>query len=295
MAIIVSVGSGKGGTGKSVVVTNLACVLARLGKKVCLVDLDVGGANVHILLGQFNPPVTLSDFLTRKVTDLEEVVIKFPPLKNLSLIVGTGETLKTANMPYATKQRLIRHLAKLNADIVLVDVGAGTNYHSLDFFTLGDFQLCVTTPDPTATLDLYRFVKLAVIRKVLSSFVSYEAIAGILSKRDFKTVEDIFRLAEEMDPMNKQKAEKALEKFYPMLIVNKAKKSSSISTRRLEQLMSEYLGVELKRLGSVPSDLAVEESIRTFMPVCEVSPNAPAAKALWKVGNQLLEEMNEKV
>ncbi len=291
MAIIVTVGSGKGGTGKSMVVTNIACLLARRGKEVCLLDLDVGGANAHILFGQFDPPASLTDFLERKVEKLEDVAIPFPPLKNLKLIAGTGETLKTSNMPYATKQRLIKNLGGLAADIILVDVGAGTSYHALDFFMLGDYQLCVTTPDPTATLDLYRFVKLAVVRKVLTSFVSYDAISEILVRRDFKTVEDIFQLAEELGPPNLTKAQKALAGFYPMLIINQAKKGTRVSTRRLEQLMSEYLGVKLERLGTIPEDPAVEESVRFFMPVCEVSPNAPASKALYQITDRLLDHI----
>ncbi len=292
MAVIVSAGSGKGGTGKSVVVTNLACLLARRGKRVCLVDLDVGGANAHVLFGQFNPAVTLTDFLSRRVTTLEEAAIPFSPLKNLRLIVGTGETLKTSNMPYATKQRLIRHLSKLSDDIVLIDVGAGTSFHALDFFMLGDYQLCVTTPDPTATLDLYRFVKLAVVRKVLSSFVSYDAISGMLAERDFKTIEDIFGLADEAGTESRRKAAKALEGFYPMLIINQAKKGFSVNAKRLEQLMSEYLGVKLEKLGTIPTDPAVEESIRFFMPVCEAAPNSPASKALFSITDKLLERIS---
>jgi len=54
-AVTISVGSGKGGTGKSVVITNLASILARRGLRVCLVDLDVGGADAHVLFGFFKP------------------------------------------------------------------------------------------------------------------------------------------------------------------------------------------------------------------------------------------------
>jgi len=293
MPVIISCGSGKGGTGKSMVITNLAFLLARRGKTVCLTDLDVGGADAHIMLGQFNPAVTLTDFLTRKVSTLENVMLRVPPLKNLSLIAGTGETLKTSNMPYATKQRLIRDVKKLPVDIVLIDVGAGTHFHALDFFMLGDYQLCVTTPDPTATLDLYRFIKLATIRKVLSSFVSYEAISGILARNDFKNIKDIFEEAEKTGDRNHQKAKRALKDFHPMLVINKTRKKGSGITFRLEQLLKEYLHVKLEKLGTIPVDVTVEESVRSFMPVCEAAPNSPAAKALHRITDNLLKYISQ--
>ena len=103
--------------------------------------------------------------------------IPSPSPSSLRLIAGTGETLITANLPHARKKRLIRHLQKLDADIILVDVGAGTSYHALDFFLLADYFLAVATPDPTSVLDLYRFIKLAAIRKVLSAFLARDPVA----------------------------------------------------------------------------------------------------------------------
>ena len=64
MATIISIASGKGGVGKSVIAANLALLLAKKGKRVTLADLDVGGADIHILFGLMNPPLTLTDFLS---------------------------------------------------------------------------------------------------------------------------------------------------------------------------------------------------------------------------------------
>ncbi|MER3424899.1 MAG: ATP-binding protein, partial [Nitrospiraceae bacterium] len=199
MATMISVGSGKGGVGKSVVVGNLALLLARRGKRVILADLDVGGADLHILFGLFNPPMTLTDFLTRRVEALESVAQQVDAQVGLRIIPGTGETLATANMPYAKKQRLIRHLRKIDADVILIDVGAGTGYHALDFFLMADYHLAVATPDPTSVLDLYRFIKLAAIRRVLSEFLARDAITDVLAERDFTSVEDVLAAAGKTD------------------------------------------------------------------------------------------------
>jgi flagellar biosynthesis protein FlhG len=115
---------------------NLALLLAKKGKRVTLADLDVGGADSHILFGLMNPPLTLTDFLNHRVERLEDIAQALPVHSGLTLIPGTGDTLATANMSYAKKKRLIRHLKNLQAAIVIVDIGAGTRYHTLDFFLM---------------------------------------------------------------------------------------------------------------------------------------------------------------
>ncbi|HEX2054963.1 MAG TPA: P-loop NTPase, partial [Nitrospiraceae bacterium] len=150
MATIISVGSGKGGVGKSVIAANLALLLAKAGRRVVLADLDVGGADAHILFGMLHPRLTLTDFIQRREESLEAIAQPTAAHHNLRIIPGTGETLATANLAYAKKQRLIRHFRRLDADVILVDIGAGANYHALDFFLLADHCLAVATPDPTS-------------------------------------------------------------------------------------------------------------------------------------------------
>jgi NUBPL iron-transfer P-loop NTPase len=104
MATIISIASGKGGVGKSVIAANLALLLAKKGRRVTLVDLDVGGADIHILFGLMNPPLTLTDFLNRRVERLEDIAQTLSVHPGLTLIPGTGDTLATANMPYAKKE-----------------------------------------------------------------------------------------------------------------------------------------------------------------------------------------------
>lgn len=80
---------------------------------------------------------------------------------------------------------MIRHLREMEADVLNVDVGAGTSYHALDFFLLADRHIAVATLDPTSVLDLYLFVKLAAIRRVLSHFLSRDPMNAALAERDF--------------------------------------------------------------------------------------------------------------
>ena len=288
MPTIVSVASGKGGVGKSMVVSNLGLLLARKGKRVILVDMDIGGANLHILFGMFHPPSTLTDFFTKSLKSLHEIAHPIAGPSSLRLIPGTGETLITANLQHAKKKRLIRHLQKLDSDIVLVDVGAGTSYHTLDFFLLADYFLAVATPDPTSVLDLYRFIKLAAIRKVLSAFLARDPVAEALLDKDFHSVSEVLEAVGQTSESGVEIAQQALEGFQPALILNRMTNKSKINTLHLQHLLKQYVGTDLSVLGNIPEDFHVQQSILKYLPVVELAPTSPAAMAFEQLTENVL-------
>lgn len=288
MATIVSVGSGKGGVGKSVIAANLAMLLAKLGQRVILADLDVGGADAHILFGMLHPPLTLTDFVERRVERLEDVLQPVSAHPLLHLLPGTGDTLATANLPYAKKKRLIRHFAQLQADVIIADIGAGTSYHALDFFLMADCYLTVATPDPTSVLDLYRFIKLAAIRRVLSAFLSRDAVSEALSERDFSSIEEVIQAVGETDVNARETATRTLQGFQPHLIVNRVSGKSRVNVLQLKKLLKEYVGGELTMLGEIPDDPAMTRAGRSYLPVVEFEPTAPASRALEQTAQLLI-------
>ena len=288
MATIISIASGKGGVGKSVVSANLALLLAKRGRRVVLADLDVGGADSHILFGLLNPPLTLTDFLNRRVSHLADIAQPLSVHQNLRIIPGTGDTLATANMAYSKKKRLIRNFQELETDIIVADIGAGTNYHALDFFLMADHHVAVATPDPTSVLDLYRFIKLAAIRRVLSSFLARDAMAEALSDRDFSSVEEVLDVAGKTDEAGRGIAEATLRSFQPALILNRIADRSRVNVLQLRKLLKEYVGGDLLLLGEIPDDPAMERAVRSYLPVTEQEPQAPASIALGKIVDALL-------
>jgi flagellar biosynthesis protein FlhG len=295
MATIVSVGSGKGGVGKSVIAANLAMLLAKQGQRVVLADLDVGGADAHILFGMLHPSLTLTDFVERRVECLEDVLQPVFAHPFLRLIPGTGDTLSTANLPYAKKKRLIRHFRQLQADVIVVDIGAGTSYHALDFFLMADHYLTVATPDPTSVLDLYRFIKLAAIRRVLSAFLSRDAVSEALSERDFGSIEEVIQAVEETDANAQEIASRTLQGFQPHLIVNRVSGKSRVNILQLKKLLKEYVGGDLTMLGEIPDDPAMTRAVRSYLPVVEFEPTAPASLALERAAQLLIGIMNRPV
>ncbi len=290
MATIVSVASGKGGVGKSVVASNLGLLLARHGKRVVLVDLDIGGANLHILFGLLQPQKSLSDFVSRKVESLEEVAQEVEWGSGLRLIAGTGETLATANMPYAKKQRLIRHLHILDADVVVLDCPPGTSYQALDFFLQGDAQIVVANPDPTSVIELYRFLKLAAIRKILTRVLARDhgGVKTSLMKKEFASVDEVLAAIGQDDECLRQAAEQTLEEFNPLFVLNRTTPNNQVSIAYLQQVVTKFIGSELVMLGEIPADESVEQSMRIFQPVVDLAPKSPAAKGLDQIMHRLL-------
>ncbi len=288
MSITISVGSGKGGTGKSMVVANIGVLLAKMGRRVCVVDLDLGGADIHVLFGIFEPERSLTDYLTRKVESLEDVAQNLlGSFGDLRIIPGSGDTLHTANMTFQEKQRLLRALKALDTDVLLVDVGAGVSYHTLDFFMFSDVQICVTNPEPTAVLDFYNFLQLATIRKALSGFLSLSEVGKALKDRHFQALAEVFTLADEIRPGSREQAQKALETFNPLLVSNMTGSNAKINQLKLYRLASKYLGISIPNLGEIPYDNKVQEAMRAYLPVCEYSPNSPSALALAAIGGKL--------
>lgn len=158
-ARVVCVASGKGGTGKSVVATNLACARAKAGERVCLIDFDAGLANDHLLLG-VAPRHDLGHVMRGEV-DAKSALVTGPHSLNL-LSGGVGRHVLT--QPTRRElDRLFKQLAPLETshDLIVVDLGAGLGYITVAHLAATTTLLLVTNPEVTALSDAYALFKRA--------------------------------------------------------------------------------------------------------------------------------------
>ena len=130
---VMAIGGAKGGVGKTSITVSLGVLLASLGHQVVIVDADLGGANLHTIMGIDRPSLTFYDFYTHKKERLQDIVLQ-TDVENLFIISGACGTLGLANPKYSQKIRFINELKKLDADYILLDLGAGSSYNELDFF-----------------------------------------------------------------------------------------------------------------------------------------------------------------
>jgi len=156
-ASVIAITSGKGGVGKSNISVNLAIKLAEAGKDVVLLDADLGLANADVLCN-VDLPFNLAHVIARK-KELHEVLFRAPG--GFRLIGGASGLARMADLSDFDRQRLIHALGELEqqADIILIDTGAGISPNVLSFTRAADHVLVVTTPEPTAITDAYAVVK----------------------------------------------------------------------------------------------------------------------------------------
>ena len=137
--------------------------MAKLGARVVAVDADLGSANLHTMLGIDHPQQTLQALLDGRISNLSDACVA-TAFENLSLIAGSVAVPGAANLQHARKLKLMRHIAKLNADVVVVDCGAGIHFNVVDFFAAADVRLLVAPAQLVSLQNAYGFLKATVYR-----------------------------------------------------------------------------------------------------------------------------------
>ncbi len=154
---IIAITSGKGGVGKSNLSVNMAIAYAQQGKKVTLIDGDLGMANVNVLMN-IVPQYNLMHVVNHQKT-MQEVIndTEF----GIKFIAGANGFSKIANLSVDELDYFAKQFAMLgNSDIIIIDTGAGIANNVLQFVAAADEVYVVTTPEPTAITDAYGIIKI---------------------------------------------------------------------------------------------------------------------------------------
>jgi len=289
---IISVGGGKGGVGKSVLSSNLAVAIADMGYRTVLADVDLGTANQHLLLGVRNPKPGIQLLLSRDIDDVRDGLSE-TGIENLSLLAATGSTLGAANIRYREKLKLLRKLRRLDADVVVVDVGAGVGYNALDFFELGAQRLVVTTPQVTAIHDAYSFLKGAVLRTIShqASGLWQRSLLGDANKSgEGERVIDILAQLEARDPAFHERIFNVLRNFGAYIVGNQvtAGKQTGIF-HAVSKMIQDYLGLSVPILGWLKASDDIRLSVNRASPLV-VSGEGDNARAVREMAETLLVE-----
>ena len=154
---IIAIASGKGGVGKTNISINLAMAYAQLGKKVIVMDADLGLANVNVILGII-PKYNLYH-LIRKQKRMSEILMDTD--YGIRIVAGASGFSKIANLTDEERGHFIEELSALSdADIIIIDTSAGVSSNVLGFIAAADDAIIVTTPEPTAITDAYGIIKI---------------------------------------------------------------------------------------------------------------------------------------
>ena len=160
---VVAITSGKGGVGKSTLTANISYLLSKKGKKVAVLDADIGLANMQVLF-DVKPTKTFYDYMDGSAI-LDDIVTD-TKYNNISLIAGKSGYQYSSISSSIVFSRIVDEIISLNKyDFLLIDTGAGINEYVQEFLELTDNILAITTTDPSALTDVYALLKMISMKK----------------------------------------------------------------------------------------------------------------------------------
>lgn len=302
MAKILPVASGKGGVGKTFFVTNLSIMLAEKCKKVVAIDLDLGGSNLHTMLGIKNDLPGLGHFITNKVSSFSEIINK-TEYDNLYFVPGDALFVGTANISFSKKKRILSEISKIDADWVILDLASGSSNNILDFFLISNCGVLITTPEITAVLNLYSFLKNAFYRYILQGFTKKDSIKEkIIMASNLRLEKDDLRFKDYIEnlklefPEYKEKLENLINNFFPKLVLNMGNNERDISLgENLRNIISKNLGLDIEYLGLLPDEKSARNFVIARKPLCKIETESKWVENCSKIVNRLLEFHNYPV
>ncbi|MDR0330424.1 MAG: P-loop NTPase [Chitinispirillales bacterium] len=271
--VIISVGGGKGGVGKSTISANLGAALVRHGHSVGYVDADLGGANLHTCLGMRRPAVTLQNFLTGGCKSLADVAVETPVPKSW-LISGAGEFLELANPNFAQKQGILNGIKALEADYIIVDLGAGSHAIISDFFAAFPHNITVTDSLPTSVENAYSFLKSGIFRGLLRLFPDRDDIQALIkaytnikSGANAPTLENMFAQLEARCPREVAAMREWLDGRRLFLVLNMIRGQEEVMVGEgFTGIVQKYLSVPLRYIGYLVYTPEIRASLRRLGP-----------------------------
>jgi len=288
-----AIGGGKGGVGKSLVTANLSICLALMGYKVIAMDLDLGGANLHTCLGVPIPEKTLSDYFSKKVGSLKELLTQ-TSIQNLSVISGAQDEMGMANLHQVQKARILSNLNELEADFVLFDLGAGTSLNTLDFFISADQGIITCLPEPTSIENTYRFLKSVFHRKIhlceeLVEIWPMVDQAMNAKLNDGGNPADIVAKVAQQNPALARRLQFEIDKISPRLIINQIRTQADIDIgHSMKIVCRKYFGINLDYTGHLEYDATVWQSVKKRKPLLMEFPNTILVKNFDRIIHRLL-------
>ena len=298
---IVPIASGKGGVGKSMVAANLAVALSQSGRRTVLADLDLGASNLHLSLGVAAPKTGIGTFLSNpgnaasQDASFESIVLgtDYP---NLRFIAGDAEMPGLANIKPAQKNQLIKRLLSLDADYLILDLGAGTSSNILDFFLMSTHGIVVTAPALTATLNAYLFLKNAVFRLLYGAFGqksrAFEFMESL--RKDGASLRTAYIPAildrvRDIDSEHWAIATERMARFRPRLLMNLLEDpKDSEKAQKIRRSCKEYLNIDLEHLGVLYRDELQDVALGSRIPILRYKPQSVLSQALYRTADKIL-------
>jgi flagellar biosynthesis protein FlhG len=290
---ILVVGSGKGGVGKSCLAVNAAVTAARKGWRVILVDADLGCSNVETILGTRSER-RLDEFFHQTGRKELRTLLCDTHYENLRLIPGATGLLDVANPKFAQKQAFLRELRRLDADLIIVDLEAGTHLNALDIFLITETNgVLVITPEKTSIDNAFKFLRAALFRRIERFYQSPEV--AVLLKRN-ETLDDFIGCIRRSDAFDEVTTNRVCGEIMalarsirPKVVVNKAHNAyeAQIAMNILVKYTRQHLCIEPTNLGFMFFDKCVPDAVNSGTPFVVSHPHLKISGCVADIINRL--------
>lgn len=292
---IIPIAGGKGGVGKSLFVANLSIALAKKGHPTVAVDLDLGSSNLHTYLGLPNVNPGIGDFLKVKKVSLDGYLVD-TGIENFSFLPGDGKSPFMANIPYAQKLRIIREIKKIPAEYILVDLGAGSSFNTLDFFGMSNSGIIVSTFEYSAIMNVLMFLKNFILRKMRHIARSNRSATNLIDDlcKNSTTAKPLTSdlVIEEMEKVDKEVAEEIrafCQNFLPRFVFNMGENPEELKVLdNLHSTIRERLSLDTEYIGFVFDDSHVKKSVKEKVPLITHYDDCIAAEGIESIAGRII-------
>jgi len=327
---IVAVSGAKGGVGKTILASNLALYLATIGRRVVLADTDVEGANVHTVLGLTRPD---AERIAASRAEMEALASERDsgdganghghahghghgneighgrghgrgrgeePLRlidtnvpGLRLLDAAVDTPALGAARRLRRARLLGRMRELDTDYVVVDLGSGTESTLLDFYLAADLSVYVTSPEPTALENTYRFLRGLFARAVLKAApdraVRHSVAERLRRLGGAPAPLDLVRWLETEEDSLAILARATMETLEPRVILNQTRLRADLELGdSMRSALRRRHGLTIDYLGHVDYDDTVWSCVRMRRPLLVESPGTKASKSIEKIARRIL-------
>lgn len=279
---VIAVAGGKGGVGKSLIALNLAITIGRLGYRTTIVDADLGAPTLHTMIGLTRPGPGLGAFLDHEAASLDEVATDVAGAANLRLVPGSARN-GAANINAGQKLRLLRAIANLGSDVVVVDVGAGSSFNTIDLVAAADLKLVVMTPQLPSLQNAYAFLKACVqrsLRRLPEEAEARHRLDELMGgDGDTRPVQQAVAELVKSDPQLAISIVDVLDRFGVVLVGNMmtSERDREVLTR-MSKMIGDYLMMQAPLVAALRMAEPVRRSIDTRVPIA-IADSAPEAAA----------------